>query len=52
MTPSCGDIPVLCCERRTDGMKGDNLLEELKAISTVDAIIKVSEGSASTRSRQ
>lgn len=52
MTPGRGHVPILGCERRPDGVESNNLLEELKAISTINTIVKIGEGSASTRNRQ
>jgi hypothetical protein len=48
MTPGRGDVPILGCERRPDGVECNNLLEELKAISAVNTIVKVGEGRVTT----
>lgn len=52
MTPGRGDVPILGYERRPDGVECNNLLEKLKAISAINTIVKIGEGSASTGNRQ
>lgn len=52
MASSCGNVPVLGCERRSNWMKSNNLLEELIAIGTINTIIEICERSSSARTCQ